>query len=294
MDTGNSRPSNSSRNPRNRNSQSSEKRMSSASKRGEKNFSKDRKDERPDRPGKFRGDKSSDPSGSPKPRVAHDRRSRPTINSKKMERETPKRVRGFIEPEIAPEVSADQLSKRNYYQLKSLAAENAETVAKQLVSIERLLISDQPADWQLADLFGRSAAFRAGRVGVVRRYAGLAALKVGEFERAKRDFRAAFRILGDDAILIEIAETEIGLGQPRKALEILGEVEGRELEFFTRINARLVSAKARIGLAQKDAASVTLNTADERELFGKKYDDSAEAKVLRDRWAETKDLISQL
>jgi hypothetical protein len=283
MDREKSHSRKSSRNSSNRKPQRDIKKNSSASHKGPKSSASSNRSER-----------TFDPSQKNKTRAAHDRNSRSNVTSKKIEREVPKRTRNFIEPEIPADVSPDQLSKRNYYQLKSLAAENAETVARQLVSIERLLVSDQPSDWELADRFGKSAAFRAGRVGVVRRYAGLAALKVGEFERAKRDLRAAFRILGDAAILVDIAEVELGLAQPRKALEILGEVGGATLEFFTRVNARLISSSARLALSQREAALVTLNVGDERELFAAKYDDSPEAKILRSRWLAAKDLTSQV
>lgn len=163
-----------------------------------------------------------------------------------------------IEPVIPPEVEAKALPGKIRAELLSLSAENAEIVAKQMVMIDRLLASTVESDLLLAHQFGKAAMDRAGRVGVVRQYAGRAALAVKQFAEAKKDFSAASRILGLPILKVYLAECEIGLGKARKALEILGDVKIETLSQREIIYARLVSAEAREALGQWEAALVTL------------------------------------
>jgi len=221
-------------------------------------------------------------------------RSRPSSDRshRKPDPEERRRFRNFVEPVIPADVLGTELAKKNFYQLKSLAAENAETVAKQLVMIERLLISREKSDWQLAHQFGLSVVYRAGRVGIVREYAGLAALKAEKFEESKRDLRAAHRISGKPGLLVYIASAELGLKKARKALEILGEVDAKALGFDDLIKARIVSALARLELGQLPAAQVSLNSSDEEKLRKKSDDENPNLQILLQEWDEVKARIA--
>ena len=221
-------------------------------------------------------------------------RSRPSSDRshRKLDPEERRRFRNFVEPVIPADVLGTELAKKNFYQLKSLAAENAETVAKQLVMIERLLISREKSDWQLAHQFGLSVVYRAGRVGIVREYAGLAALKAEKFEESKRDLRAAHRISGKPGLLVYIASAELGLKKARKALEILGEVDAKALGFDDLIKARIVSALARLELGQLPAAQVSLNSSDEEKLRKKSDDENPNLQILLQEWDEVKARIA--
>jgi hypothetical protein len=194
----------------------------------------------------------------------------------------PRRVR--IEPDIPDDVEAKALPGKIRAELLSLSAENAEVVAKQMVMIDRLLASASNGDLLLAHQFGRAAVDRAGRVGVVRQYAGRAALAVKEFTEAKKDFSAASRILGLPILKVYLAECEVGLGKARKALEILGEVKIESLSQRETIYARLVSAEAREALEQWDAALVTLASKAEDNLSKLSEEDHG----LIDRWRALK------
>lgn len=163
-----------------------------------------------------------------------------------------------IEPEIPADIEAKMLPGKTRAELLSLSAENAEVVAKQMVMIERLLATDQDADLLLANEFARAASNRAGRVGVVRNQAGKVALARKDFAEAKRHLSAALRISGSAFAKILLAECETGLGRPRKALDLLGEIDSTQLSTKENAYAHLISAEAREALGQIDAARVTL------------------------------------
>ena len=135
-----------------------------------------------------------------------------------------------------------------------MAPENAEVVAKHLVAITRFLEIEP----DLAYRHGQEATYRAGRIGLVRELAGLAALRSGRHEIAVKDLRAAERITGSKDLLAYIAQAEVALGHPRKALEIAGSVTQAALSEVGRVEMRIAAAAARSALGQHDAAVVTL------------------------------------
>lgn len=189
-----------------------------------------------------------------------------------------------IEPVIPEDVEAKALPGKVRAELLSLSAENAEVVARQMVMIDRLLATSGEQALLLAHQFGKAAVNRAGRVGVVRQYAGRAALAVKEFAEAKKDFSAASRILGQSILKVYLAECEIGLGKARKALEILGEVKTEALSQREVIYARLISAEAREVLGQREAALVTLSAKSEEYLAKLGEED----RPLIERWRTLK------
>lgn len=195
-----------------------------------------------------------------------------------------------IEPEISPDVEAKMLPGRLRAELLSLSAENGEVVAKQLVMMQRLLGSDDTKEIQLAHEFGRAASNRAGRVAVVRRVAGKAALANKDFAEAKRHFSAALRISGLAESKIRLAECETGLGRPRKALEILGEIRSETLSQKEVADALLISAEAREALGQNDAARVTLSHRAETFLTESLARDETDPEIrkIADRWLALK------
>ena len=230
-------------------------------------------DRRPQRPGS-RPFKRSAPS---------DKNSSPSRRGDKRASDRPiRKVR--IEPVIAEDVEAKALPGKVRAELLSLSAENAEVVARQMVMIDRLLLSGSDDDLRLAHQFGKAAVDRAGRVGVVRQYAGRAALSVKEFAEAKKDFSAAWRILGLSILKVYLAECEVGLGKARKALEILGEVKADALSQREVIYARLISAQAREALGQREAALVTLSARSEEFLAKLGEEDRS----LMERWHDLK------
>lgn len=195
-----------------------------------------------------------------------------------------------IEPEIPIEVEAKMLPGKVRAELLSLSAENAEVVAKQLVMIDRLLPSEAVSDHELAREFGNAASNRAGRVGVVRTYAGKSSLAVRNYPEAKKHLSAAIRISGNDFNKVLLAEAETGIGKPRKALNILGEIDSARLSSKELLYAHLISAEAREALGQPEAALVTLAPHVER-VFDKGSDDP-ELLRWRSRWEAIKERLN--
>lgn len=155
---------------------------------------------------------------------------------------------------LAPEV-------RN--ELRSLARPNAERVARHLVAAGGLV----DVDPQAALAHARAARATAGRIGVVREAAGIAAYHAGEWAEALSELRAARRITGDSTHLPVIADCERALGRPERALELAGSAEAAALPQEPRVEMRIVAAGARQDLGEFDAAVVTLQGPDlDRDL----------------------------
>ena len=166
----------------------------------------------------------------------------------------PKRRSSWPTPEIPEGITGEELDRKNRFQLEQLAEENRKRVAQHLVALDNLLETDA----EQAFLHGQAAAFRAGRIAYVRERAGIAALRFGKFDVAQKDLKAAQRISGSDEILPYIAQCEVALGNPRKALEISGRVKAAKLSDLLQVELRIAAARARIALGQDDAAIVTL------------------------------------
>ena len=118
------------------------------------------------------------------------------------------------------------------------------------------------SDPEVAHEHAQAAVRHAGRVAVVRETAGYAAYRIGKFEIAIKELKAAFRINGDVSIWPVLTDCERGLGRPRKALELAGAPEAKKLQKEQAIELRIVAAGARRDLGEVDAAIVTLQTKD--------------------------------
>jgi hypothetical protein len=196
------------------------------------------------------------PSDRASQRGPANRPSRPPMrpNDRRVVSDENKRVRKFAEPPIPEEVTGKELEKREAFALQSLAPDNAERVAKHLVALTMFLETDpERAYWH-----GQSAAFRAGRVAIVRERAGIAALNVKKYQEAQKELRAAQRISGSPSVIPYLAHCELALGNPRKTLEIAGSVDPKILSSAERVELRLAASGARTALGQRDAAVVTL------------------------------------
>ncbi|GAB7193267.1 tetratricopeptide repeat protein [Kineococcus sp. NUM-3379] len=168
----------------------------------------------------------------------------------------PERVRAEREPEppLPEDVTGRELDPAAREALRGLAAPNALAVARHLVLAGRLVDEDPEQAWQHA----RAAQRRAGRIGMVREAAGIAAYRAGHFDAALAEFRAARRLTGDPAYLPIMADCERGLGRPERALELAGSAEARELDEGGRVEMLIVAAGARRDLGQAEAAVVAL------------------------------------
>lgn len=167
--------------------------------------------------------------------------------------------RDFSKDPIIPEgITGEELDKTTRGDLLTLSADNAKIVSQHLACVHAFADSDP----EIAHEHAQAAVRHAGRVAVVRETAGYAAYRVGKYEIAIKDLKAAFRINGDVSIWPVLADCERGLGKPRKALELAGAPEAKKLAKEQAIELRIVAAGARRDLGEIDAAIVTLQTND--------------------------------
>lgn len=162
--------------------------------------------------------------------------------------------RKAIRVPLPDDVDARELDPEARRELRSLTKETAELVAQHLVMTGRLL-DDDP---QQALAHARAARALAGRVGVVREGAGLAAYAAGEWSEALSELRAARRITGSPDHLAVFADCERGLGRPERALAYGDDPQVAQLTQDQRVELVIVLAGARRDLGQPDAAVVAL------------------------------------
>ncbi len=226
-------------------------------------FSKDKsrdrkKSDRPrsDRPGSDRpkSDRTrSDRTGRDSSRTDRTRTERRPFK-KVLADDEERRVRKFETPSVPADITGEELEKKIAYQIASLTPSNSKSVARHLVALERFLEIEP----ERAYLHGKEIAFRAGRLGIVRERAGVAALRAGHYKEALKELRAASRISGSIELEPFIAQCEAALGNARKALEIAGAVSESKLSKAGRVEMRIAASSARTSLGQFDAAVLTL------------------------------------
>ena len=141
-------------------------------------------------------------------------------------------------------------------ELRSLSRETAELVSKHLVVTGQLLDEDP----ERALTHARAARALAGRVGVVRLAAGLAAYAAQEWSEALSELRAARRITGRPEHLAVLADCERALGRPERALAYGEDPEVTSLSQDERVELVIVLAGARRDMGQLDAAVLALQT----------------------------------
>ncbi|MDP3712784.1 MAG: hypothetical protein Q8R60_09925 [Mycobacteriales bacterium] len=139
-------------------------------------------------------------------------------------------------------------------ELRSLSKETADLVAQHLIVTGQLL--DQDPDRALTH--ARAAVALAGRVGVVREAAGLAAYAAGEWSDALSELRAARRMTGSPEHLAVMADCERALGRQDRALKYADDREVAQLTNAQRVELVIVVSGARRDLRQYDAAVLVL------------------------------------
>ena len=158
------------------------------------------------------------------------------------------------EPPVPDAVTGRELDKHVRAELGTLSKENATQVARHLVMTFSLLDTDPAA----ALTHAMAAQRRAGRVGLVREAAGLAAYRAGEFEQALRELRTARRLTGSQDHLPVMADCERGLGRPERALALAAGPEAKQLDREGQLELLIVAAGARADLGQHESAVVML------------------------------------
>lgn len=135
-------------------------------------------------------------------------------------------------------------------QLRTLAKDNAQEVARHLAMVARL-IDDDPT---LAHQHAIAASRRAGRIGVVRETLGVTAYQTGDFALALRELRTYRRITGSDEQLPLMVDCERGLGRPSRALELARSVDASTLPAGVRAELAIARSGARLDLGQTQEA----------------------------------------
>lgn len=159
------------------------------------------------------------------------------------------------EPSVPEDIDPRELDPSVRQELRSLAKDNADMVAKHLI-MTAVLLDEDP---EKALKHARAAKDRAGRVSVARETNGIAAYHAGEWKEAIAELRAARRMSGGPGLLAVLADAERGLGRPEKALEVGREEGAEELDAESRVELAIVLAGAHHDLEDKDAALITLH-----------------------------------
>jgi tetratricopeptide (TPR) repeat protein len=168
---------------------------------------------------------------------------------------------------VPEELTGEELAREVRAELRTLPRELADHVARHLVASAHFLESDP----ELAFAHAVAARRRAGRIGLVREAAGLAAYRAGHYAEGLKELRAALRMSGAVDHLPVIADCERGLGRPERALEIAASPDTRTLSRAGRVEMQIVAAGARRDMGQLDAALVTLEAADPRAAKGQPW-----------------------
>ncbi len=179
-----------------------------------------------------------------------------------------------VDPVVDEDVTGRELDPQVRDDLATLSAGAAAAVARHMVMAGRLLDEDPELAYQHA----MAARRRGSRVGVVREAAGVAAYAAGHFAEALAELRAARRLTGSAEYLPLMADSERGLGRPRRALDLAADPAATALEPAARIELLIVAAGARRDLGDDAAAAVSLQVPELRS-------DSAEPWVARLRYA---------
>jgi len=167
-------------------------------------------------------------------------------------------------------VTGAELDRQVRGELGTLSRDNATAVARHLVMTARLLGEDPEA----AYLHSMAAQRRAGRVGLVREAAGIAAYQVGRYEEALRELRTARRLTGSSEHLPLMADCERGLGRPERAIELAATPEAGQLDRAGQLELLMVCSGARQDLGQPEAAVVMLQVPELQAQPGSGSDDS--------------------
>ncbi|WP_298228591.1 hypothetical protein [Gryllotalpicola sp.] len=158
------------------------------------------------------------------------------------------------DPEIPNDVTAKQLDPGARGELRTLAKDNAEEVAKHLVMASRL-IEDDP---ELAHRHALSAARRGGRIAVVRETLAITAYATGDFALALRELRTYRRISGRDDQIALMVDSERGVGRPERALELGRSVDRTTLSPDVQASLAIAMSGARLDLGQTELALTEL------------------------------------
>lgn len=158
------------------------------------------------------------------------------------------------DPPIDPDVTGDELDGDVLAELRSLRRGVAAEVARHLVMAARALDEDP----ELAYRHTLAARRRATRISVVREAVGIAAYATGRYREALAELRTVRRMTGSVDHLPLMADSERGLGRPRRALDLASDPACAALDKAGRVEMMIVSAGARRDLGDIESAVISL------------------------------------
>ncbi|PSL03523.1 hypothetical protein CLV30_1072 [Haloactinopolyspora alba] len=143
------------------------------------------------------------------------------------------------------------------------------------------LLEDEP---ERACEHAMAARRRAGRIGVVREAAGVAAYMAERYSDALAELRAARRMTGSAEYLPMMADAERGMGRPQRALDLSHDPAVVGLDTAGRVEMLIVAAGARRDMGEHEAAAAALQVPELRSSSDEEW-------VLRLRYAYAEALL---
>ncbi len=180
------------------------------------------------------------------------------------------------DPPLAESVTPDQLDRSARSRLRTLSKDNADRVARHLVTAGLLLDEDPEGAYQHA----HAALRRAGRVDVVREAVALAAYATGRYAEALREVRTVRRLSGVDGLRAIEADCERGLGRPERALSLASAPPSPAMSAEDRVELAIVASGARLDLDQPEAALLLLEQPEVASAAGPLRERVSEARAM--------------
>jgi hypothetical protein len=165
-------------------------------------------------------------------------------------------------PAIPDHITSAALPSWIRAQLRSLGEQNGELVGRHLAMVLEYL-EDVP---ELAHKHARAGADRAGRVAIVREYAGLTSYYTERYAEAVRELRTYQRISGEKHHTAILADALRGIGKPADAVELALATPSEALDNDEAFELAIVLAGARADLGEFGAARAGLDRLRRGEL----------------------------
>jgi hypothetical protein len=178
-------------------------------------------------------------------------------------------------PALPDHVTSADLPKWMKAQLRGLGDQNGELVGRHLAMVLETL-EEAP---EVAYRHARAAADRAGRIALVREYAGLASYYTGRFAEAVRELRTYQRLTGAHHHAALLADALRGIGKPVEALDLAGSVDTETLDPDEAVELAIVTAGARADLEEYGTALVGLDRLARGQLDSEQRERVARAKA---------------
>ncbi|PST49232.1 helicase [Bifidobacterium callitrichos] len=160
------------------------------------------------------------------------------------------------EPKMPKGLVWAMLSKDERERLRGLSKEHAENIGLHILAAYTLIEDDPDAALEHAQW----AARQASRIDFARETLAFIAYRKGDYKLALREFRTAYRMNRYADYLPFIADCERGLGNPKKAIEIVSSDDAKALRGESKAEMFLVYAGALADLELWDKAIEIVHT----------------------------------